>query len=109
MIRDAESGKPGCPKASVPRDKMYAAFICSERERIERKRIKEGELDPKWGDGYLPRRVQSSLGQDAPPCLKNGLGQRKVIFATKMARQRQKTAGSPRSSFWREQEEKSTT
>ena len=51
VIRDAESGKPGCPKASVPRDKMYAAFICSERERIGRKRINEGELDPKWGDG----------------------------------------------------------
>ena len=51
VIRDAESGKPGCPKASVSRVKMYAAFICSERERIRRKRINEGELDPKWGDG----------------------------------------------------------
>ena len=51
MIRDAESGEPGCPKASEPRVKMYAAFIGSERERIRRKRINEGELDPKWGDG----------------------------------------------------------
>ena len=35
MIRDAESGKPGCPKASVPRVKKYA-FIGSERENLTR-------------------------------------------------------------------------
>ena len=35
MIRDAESGEPGCPKASVPRVKLYAAFIRSERENQE--------------------------------------------------------------------------
>ena len=53
LIREQEIwyGSQRCPGAYCYRETKYAAFIDSERERIGRKRINEGELDPKWGDG----------------------------------------------------------
>ena len=53
LIREQEIwyGSQKCPRAYCSRETKYAAFIGSERERIGRKRINEGELDPKWGDG----------------------------------------------------------
>ena len=53
LIREQENwyGSQKCPKAYCHRESKDAAFIGSERERIGRKRINEGELDPKWGDG----------------------------------------------------------
>ena len=53
LIREQEIwyGSQKCPGAYCSRGTKYAAFIGSERERIGRKRINKGELDPKWGDG----------------------------------------------------------
>ena len=53
LIREQEIwyGSQKCPGAYCYRETKNAAFIGSERERIGRKRINEGELDPKWGDG----------------------------------------------------------
>ena len=53
LIREQEIwyGSQKCPEAYCYRETKNAAFIGSERERIGRKRINEGELDPKWGDG----------------------------------------------------------
>ena len=53
LIREQENwyDSQKCPRAYCYRESKDAAFIGSERERIGRKRINEGELDPKWGDG----------------------------------------------------------